>query len=311
MNRELWIKDIIGKVLESEGFSYIGRELQPKEFFYIGEGTSRFQRKVKNSKGETIKQTVSLQDHRYCKEIFLNFYSTAAGHILYRIDDFVPDCNSDGLYFETEEEYQKAIEQFANILVEYGLPFLEKIKEPILKYYLTDKDEETLFFEHEKLVNQMIEREKIKIEELDVEGVIEYIERKIEEEKEKPFEEVKRLLLELSALFGAVVNQYYSCQWYLKENCGCLLKFLNSQNDKDTMCILSKLYRKWKNVRPEEERKEENERLLRWKKKKIKKEEKDDNPKHLFMNLGETVLPTLKEELLKEYKLCTQSSKDY
>ena len=44
---------------------------------------------------------------------------------------------------------------------------------------------------------------------------------------------------------------------------------------------------------------------------KIKKEEKDDNPKHLFMNLGETVLPTLKEELLKEYKLCTQSSKDY
>ena len=29
------------------------------------------------------------------------------------------------------------------------------------------------------------------------------------------------------------------------------------------------------------------------------------------MNLGETVLPTLKEELLKEYKLCTQSSKDY
>ena len=43
MNRELWIKDIIGKVLEPEGFSYIGRELQPKEFFYIGEGTSRFQ----------------------------------------------------------------------------------------------------------------------------------------------------------------------------------------------------------------------------------------------------------------------------
>ena len=33
MNRELWIKDIIGKVLEPEGFSYIGRELQPKEFF--------------------------------------------------------------------------------------------------------------------------------------------------------------------------------------------------------------------------------------------------------------------------------------
>ena len=49
------------------------------------------------------------------------------------------------------------------------------------------------------------------------------------------------------------------------------LNYIPEQND--TMCILSKLYRKWKNVRPEEERKEENERLLRWKKKKIKKEE--------------------------------------
>lgn len=38
----------------------------------------------------------------------------------------------------------------------------------------------------------------MKIEELDVEKVAEWIEKKIQEEKEKPFEEV-RTLLELSA----------------------------------------------------------------------------------------------------------------
>lgn len=297
MNKELFIKDIIGKVLEPEGFFYIGRSKE----------TSRFLRKVTNSKEETVKQWVTLQKNRYCKEILLNLGSSAAGQGWnYRIDDFIPDCIVEGLCYETEEEWKEVIEQFANILTQYGLPFLEKIKEPRMKYYITDKDYEMLFYHHEELVHHIIKREKVKIEGLDVEEVAEWIEKKIEEQKEKPFEEVRRLLLELSALFGAVANQYSPCEWYLSENYGCQLRFVNPKNRESTMSIVKTLFWEWDYLRS----KEESNIVPEWEEWEQKKITKVDTAATAFdghfMDFSNYDRLTLKEELLNDYKFCIQ-----
>lgn len=290
LNQELLIKDIIGAVLEPEGFSYMGRV----------EGISEFLRKVKNSKEETIEQIISLQENRYCKEIFLNLESTAAGHDWnYRINDFVPDCTTDGLYFETEEEYKEAIEKFGEILSQYGIPFLEEIKEPIVKYYLIDKDYKKLFYEHEQLVESFLKREKVKIEELNVAGVAELIEKKIKEIKEKSFEEVRNFLLELSALFGAVVKKYCPCQWILNEDDGCSLEFLKPEEKGNTMFVIKFLFWKWNELRQQEDSNISED----WKKKEA---EKGYNFSQVFIHDPEYIPISIKEELLSEYKSCTQ-----
>lgn len=289
MNKELLIKNIIGAVLEPEGFSYIGR---------FDEISSEFFRKVKNSKGEVIRQIVSLQDSQYHKEIYLNLESTR--HHGYRINDFVPDCTKHGLYFKNEEEYKKAIEQYAGILSQYGIPFLEKIKEPIISDYFVDEDMEKLFYEHEYLLESLTKRENIKAEEFNVEQAAEFIEKKVEEVKEKSFEEVRNLLLELSALFGAVANQFHPCQWKLEETMvlSCDLEFLKVKNDWNEISVADILLSGWKEK--EEKGKEKNNHS----------DEKKENEKIAFgdefMNLNVTYPPfKIKEELLKEYNKIT------
>lgn len=249
MDKELLIKDVIGKILEPEGFSYIGR----------ADGiSSEFFRKVKNSKGEVVRQIVSLQDSQYHKEIYLNLTSVPGGHPDYRINSFVPECTDDGLYFKSEKEYKEAIEEYADILTKYGIPFLKKIVEPRISYYLVDEDNEKLFYEHEKLLDNILTREKIMVEQFNVEEVAEYIEKKVIEVKGKPFEEVRTFLLELSALFGAVANQFYPCYWKLNESLilSCDLEFPESLQSKDignrwnSIFVTHILFMEWRPKRP-------------------------------------------------------------
>lgn len=246
-DKELLIKNIIGKVLKPEGFQYLEDHIEdkgtPDETFY-------FFRKVTNSKEETIRQMVSIQ-HAYGTEVYLNLYTSAAGESMYRIPNFVPDCEDDSFSFQTEEEYKEIMNWFAKILVKYGIPLLEKRKEPEISDYYTDEDKKMLFYEHERLLKDLLTREKITVEQFDVVQVADYIEKKVEEVKGKSFEEVRILFLELSALFGAVANQFYPCHWMLDEFLilSCDLKFPESKNVEtgwESMSVLSTLFVKWK-----------------------------------------------------------------
>lgn len=150
MDKEWLIKSIIGKVLEPEGFQYledrIGDKGEPDKTFY-------FFRKVTNSKKETIRQMVSIQ-HAYGTKVYLNLYTSAAGESSYRIPDFVPECDEDSFSFQTEEEYKEIMNWFVKIMEKYGIPFLERRKEPEISDYYTDDDEKMLYYEHERLLKQ-------------------------------------------------------------------------------------------------------------------------------------------------------------
>lgn len=247
MEKELLIRSIIGKVLEPEGFQYLEDHIEnkggPDESFY-------FFRKVTNSKKETIRQMVSIQ-HAYGTKIYLNLYTSAAGESSYRIPDFVPECDEDNFSFQTEEEYKEIMNWFVKIMEKYGIPFLERRKEPEISDYYTDDDEKMLYYEHERLLKDLLTREKITVEQFDVEEVADYIEKKIEEVKGKPFEEVRILFLELSALFGAVANQFYPCHWTLNEFLilSCDLEFPESKNVEtgwESILVLPTLWIEWK-----------------------------------------------------------------
>lgn len=294
MNKEWLIKSIIGKVLEPEGFQYLEDHIEdkggPEETFY-------FFRKATNSKKETIRQMVSIQ-HAYSRMIYFNLYTSAAGKYFYRIPDFVPDCKKDSFSFQTEEEYKEIIDWFAKVLVEYGKSFLEKIKEPTISDYYTDEDKKMLFYEHEKLLKDLLTREKITVEQFDVEEVADYIEKKVEEVKGKSFEEVHILFLELSALFGAVANQFYPCHWTLNEFLilSCDLEFPESKNVEtgwQAMVILPTLFIKWKSKKLDS----------------LNETDTSEIKEDLFIernsSLNETDTLEIKEDLLRQYRYCT------
>ena len=151
---------------------------------------------------------------------------------------------------------------------------------------------EKLFYEHEQLCKSLIKRENIKIEQWDVEQAAEFMEEKVLEIKEKSFEDVKNLLLELSALFGAVANQFHPCQWKLQETLilNCDLEFLKVKSDWNRMDISDILLSGWKEK--EEKRTKNNTNFC----------EKRDR----FMNLNVTYPPIeIKKELLKKYNQVT------
>ena len=99
-------------------------------------------------------------------------------------------------------------------------------------------------------------------------------------------------MLELSALFGAVANQFHPCQWKLQETLilNCDLEFLKVKSDWNRMDISDILLSGWKEK--EEKRTKNNTNFC----------EKRDR----FMNLNVTYPPIeIKKELLKKYNQVT------
>ena len=251
MEKELLIKNIIGNVLEPEGFFYKGSDQICSEFF----------RRVKNKKGETIRQSVCIQNE-YDERLILFLDSAYSKRMMYDVDDIIPGypgVEEHSFYYRNEEEFKEAIENYAHILKEYGILLLEELKEvQIPKDAFRDEDVERLYYQHEQLVENLLKRENRKIEEFNVEEVAEFIEKRIEEVKEEPFHKVKELLLELSGLFGAVANRFYPCEWEIKEyiTLNCDLKFPEPKEIKyrwRDMCVMGILKRGWQSKRPKGE----------------------------------------------------------
>lgn len=105
------------------------------------------------------------------------------------------------------------------------------------------------------------------------------------------------MLLELSALFGAVVNQYYSCQWSLNDDfcLSCSLEFSNLEKENNKMFVIKTLFLGWR-----EEIKEEGKNIsYEW-------DSQNRDFFNIFSDKKENNTIKIKEELLSEYKSCTQ-----
>lgn len=218
MEQCILIENIIGKVLKNKGFSC----------FQKTGSNCGFIRKIQNNKDETIKQMISFYNNKANTQIIMDLRTSAAGYSIYRINQYVPGCTEYALHFSNDEEYLAAIEKYAEILQKYGIPQLEDMKEPLIFDYISDKDYKRFYNEHEQILENFIQREEIRPEQMDAKQVVEFIELRLLKAKDEPFDIIRELILEMSALFGAVVKQYTSCKWVLEEfdvtTC-CVLEF--------------------------------------------------------------------------------------
>ncbi|MDW2797640.1 hypothetical protein RZO55_08635 [Clostridium boliviensis] len=201
------IKEIIGEVLEPEGFAF-GEDADSCWFI----------KEFKNSKGEISRQVINFYSSRWEKKLFIDINCFSGIFSSYRIDNFVPDCMDDGLKYSTTGDYKQAVEIYAEILKKYGLDFLKKIAEPPKENdYFREEDYYKLFEKHELLALRFMKEQQIKIENITIKEVVELIKDMLLKQQGKTFDDCRELFLEMAAFYGCVVRKDYPYKWLMSD----------------------------------------------------------------------------------------------
>lgn len=186
----------ITKIVEEE----LGQELQKAGFQLANEekGVWTYER-VKNG----VKQVITVITSRYSsKKIKVLFDTNAYGQNTKEFYNFVPEedvKNREFWGYKNEEELRNILREFKRLIVTYGFDFLETISKPTTDAVPTEEMERYLYLNHQKLYEEY--SEKLHTQEKSVEEVIEIIYQVIEQNGDEPFENVKDLLIGLTALY--------------------------------------------------------------------------------------------------------------
>ena len=230
------IREIIGKVLEPEGFVF------DKEIEKWG-----FLKEFKNSKGEIARQTVAFYFGNYKRKIFMVISCFSGGFDSYRINRFVPGCIDDGIEYSKDEEFKKVIETYADILKQYGLDFLKKIAEPQKSDYFRQEDYNKLFDDNESLAQKFIVEHRIDSEHITIADAVKLMKDMLTEKQSRRFEDCRELFLEMAAFYGCVVIKTYPCKWIMedfKTHAVCTLE-IESELTK-SLFVTKEIYFAWK-----------------------------------------------------------------
>ncbi len=231
------IKEIIGKVLEPEGFVF------DKEIKIWG-----FIKEFKNSKGEIARQTVTFWTSRFEKKLYMDINCFSGGIYTYGLNQFVPGYTNDGLNYTTDEEFKQVIETYANILKEYGLDFLKKIEVPKRSDYFRQEEYYKLFNEHESIAQKFIKEQQIDMECVKIEDAVRLMKDMVLEKQEEPFEDCRELFLEMAAFYGRVVSKYNSCKWLMRDmKTHSICKLEIESKRKLSLSMLNEIHLAWKN----------------------------------------------------------------
>ena len=185
MNITKNVTNIIGQMLEKEGFSY-HKDYETWEF--------------KRKKNDFTQNIVVLRHRYFAGQIKVLFYTATSGMKEFR--DFVPEVNIMQEFWEynTEKELREVLEQFREWIEKYGLDFLDSISTLTTEARGRMEANQYLYEHHKEIYESYCDKWEIKDREsLEI---VQLLNRKIKEIYDRDFEEVKNLLIEYAAIYG-------------------------------------------------------------------------------------------------------------
>lgn len=186
INKAKLIKQYIGSVIKEYGFEYVGSQAGIVWLF----------ERQKNG----VKQEVYLQEIRFVHMVTMRFHSYTHGWSRpIQPGDYMEKYKDREFWeYQTEEEYVKILEEFADILKSHGLEMLERMLLPADPVYPTEEMERKLSETYPALIEEA--RSRYPFERTGEEAV-----RKVSEliyrNKDKDYEEVKDFLVEMAAVY--------------------------------------------------------------------------------------------------------------
>ena len=227
MKKEKWIKEIVGEVLMKHGFSYERDKYDKNSFWH-------FVRKV-DGKVDPIEQRITIEEEslaRYFRggcALHLLFKTSAYGSSLpVNLTKFLPkECLPEPVLtfllvdfrywvYETEDEFKKILVDFIRFIEEYGLDKLAELSIEKEAAIPTNEMGEKLISSYESLNEIFIQKYNINADDGSRENVCKWfklIEQKIMETKDEPYENVKDMLLEMTAFLGEQLLKGVGGRW--------------------------------------------------------------------------------------------------
>ena len=193
MNKEKWIKEIIGKTVEQYGFVYVGRHVDG----YI-EGYS-----YKRTNGE-LRHYISVSNSSF-NELRMSLSTNAYGQMVVSATELVKPkfyVNiRDFIEYKSEEEFKQILRYFRDTLIQKGFAVLEEKSKPTTEIRPKKETSWKLFTEHEDLNREY--RKKYHLEETEsTRKLMQKISDIILETKDQEFSEVEEMLVGLAAVFA-------------------------------------------------------------------------------------------------------------
>lgn len=207
MNREKWIKKIIGEVAKERGFTYAGHYRDGYVHGYSFEYTK-----------DDIRQDIDITI--IGNEIRMQLNTTAYGQMWVNVCDLMesdlkPDITG-FLEFKDEEEYKEILHAFSKILIQEGFRVLDEKSKHTTEARPKKETYWKLYTEHDELNREY--RKKYHLE--DTESSLKCI-QKISDiilgTKDRKFAEVEEMLIGLAAVYGDQLIQEWGGEWVWSE----------------------------------------------------------------------------------------------
>ena len=188
------VKQYFGEAVKKEGFSYEGEKAG--EYIFSREKDGILQQ-IKISKDSRLEQRLELL-----------FATGRTGWSIRGLGDFIKEYKKKRYwYYETAEEFTELMQEFAELVHQYGLAILEQMSVPkpkskeIVMIKATPEMGERLYECYDRILAEADKKYEVTLK--GIEG-IQSIEGLIYEKKDKNFEEVKDFLVEMAAMYIAV-----------------------------------------------------------------------------------------------------------
>lgn len=215
MQKTKIIKEIIGTALEPYGFKYQKTEGPCRIFVKTLEGIRRYF----DPDNTTLNQYINIQDSNVESALYARISTNAYGKGIPRDLEELKSLNPYSAMpwapYSDEESFRKCLMGISELLIKYGLPQLEEmsVEDEIVSNKIMEK---RLYDEHTRLEKTFLEKYHLKAilkTEQDIDEMFKNIDKIISDSCDKPYEEVKELLMMIAAYYGQRICDLTGAEW--------------------------------------------------------------------------------------------------
>ena len=249
MSMKKIIIETIGPVVEKHGFTY-GLDKDYSDIWSWG-----FTREVNG-----VKQMIIISRSQFSKIVGLAFETTVwpqSRVAKEKISELIHEYNEarhprNAYPYETDDDFREIMVEFAGLIKKYGFKILEaKSVEEKIDIIPTVEMADKLMTSHVELNEKFIRENKVNVTDRSRENILEWfnvVEKKLVELKERPYEDVQEMLVEIAAFVGEQLRKDLGGEWEQSDRVPQYvgIKGMNSFLEKGTS-ILGKVVHAWKN----------------------------------------------------------------
>ena len=221
MDKEKWIKQIIGEAVKEHGF---------EKFIHSVDGWTHGYEFVRENGDLRQDISITVIDNSIRLEFITNAYGQDHVEVLDMIKSDFVDNGLGFLIFENEEELKEILYLFRDLILQKGFDILEEISKPTTDVRPREETSWKVFSENKELEEKY--RKMYGLEDTEfTRKMMQKISDIILEKKDQNFAEVEEMLVGLAAVYGNQIIRKCGGEWRWNDKTkACTIKKIHGKN---------------------------------------------------------------------------------